>query len=116
VALGTRGERKEGGRVLNLCNWLQQQRERRAQEDAIKNLISLVKTLFISGESFYSDTGGLAQIYARRRESPPREKLLSYIALLCPLPPKWHGRTPNKAAYSFVLRRGSQKPSRNMFH
>ena len=67
---------RAGGWVLNLCNWLEQQRERRAQEDAIKNLISLVKTLFISGESFYSDTGGLAQIYAHRRVSP-REKLLS---------------------------------------
>jgi len=67
---------RAGGWVLNLCNWLEQQRERRAQEDAIKNLISLVKTLFISGESFYSDTVGLAQIYAHRRVSP-REKLLS---------------------------------------
>jgi hypothetical protein len=73
---GESARRRPGGRVLNLCNWLQQQRERRAQEDAIKNLISLVKTLFISGESFYSDTGGLAQIYAHRRVSP-REKLMS---------------------------------------
>lgn len=78
---GEGARRQPGGWVLNLCNWLQQQqRERRAQEDAIKNLISLVKTLFISGESFYSDTGGLAQIYAHRRVSP-WEKLLSSLCL-----------------------------------
>lgn len=108
---GEGARRQPGGWVLNLCNWLQQQRKRRAQEDAIKNLISLVKTLFISGESFYSDTGGLAQIYAHRRVSP-WEKLLSS---LCPGSQvgAWERAHPIKAAYSFVPGWRGQKPSKN---